>query len=179
MSEGRGILVIGYGNPGRRDDGLGPLAAEQIERLGLPGVSVLTDYQLNVEHAADVAGCDVVIFIDAAIGSGQRPFWFRRLLPRQAGAFSTHVMLPEAVLALAQQAMDWCGHAYLLGIRGYEFGEFGEALSSGARGSLQAAVAFLVGALQTSDLDGSVTDQPTDDSYEPCHGGEPCTKASM
>jgi hydrogenase maturation protease len=27
------VLVIGYGNPGRQDDGLGPAAAAEIEKL--------------------------------------------------------------------------------------------------------------------------------------------------
>lgn len=173
------ILIIGYGNPGRRDDGLGWLAAEHLERARLPNVSVLTDYQLNIEHAADVADTDLVIFIDAAIAPDDKPFFFRRLLPRQTGAFSTHVMRPEAVLALAQQTLHWNGHAYLLGIRGYQFDDFSESLSRDARSNLNAATEFLIHTLQTHDLDGSATDPPTDDSYGPCHGGEPCTKASM
>src|SRR5450432_1649313 len=52
------ILVIGYGNPGREDDGLGPAAAAEIERLGRPGVSVRGNYQLVLEDAADVAEAD-------------------------------------------------------------------------------------------------------------------------
>lgn len=173
------ILIIGYGNPGRRDDGLGWLAADQIERAGLPSVRVCTDYQLNIEHAADVAESNVAIFIDAAVQADDRPFFFRRLLPRHTGAFSTHVMRPEAVLALAQQTMQWRGCAYLLGIRGYDFDAFEETLSPGARSNLCAATEFLIHALQSDNLDGSTSDPPTDDSYGPCHGGEPCTKASM
>ncbi len=33
----RRILLIGYGNPGRGDDGLGPLLAARIEALAIPG----------------------------------------------------------------------------------------------------------------------------------------------
>ncbi|GAB4385898.1 MAG: hypothetical protein Kow0022_13450 [Phycisphaerales bacterium] len=178
MTAGEHILVIGYGNPGRSDDGLGPRAAEQVERAGLPGVRVLTDYQLNVEHAADVAESETVVFIDAVMGADERAFSFRRLLPRRADAFSTHVMRPEAVLALAQEALEWRGRAYLLGIRGCEFGAFAEALSAGARQNLDAAVAFLVDAIRSRELDSVVTDAATDDSDGPCQDGEPCTKAS-
>ena len=49
------ILVLGYGNPGRQDDGLGPAVAAGIDSLGWPGVSTLDAYQLNIEDAIDVA----------------------------------------------------------------------------------------------------------------------------
>ena len=50
------ILVIGYGNPGRLDDGLGPAVASAMEEFNLPGVSVDSNYQLTVEDAASAAG---------------------------------------------------------------------------------------------------------------------------
>ena len=62
------ILLIGYGNPGRSDDGLGPALAAQIAALGLAGVTVDIDYQLTVDHAALIATQDVVVFADAMIG---------------------------------------------------------------------------------------------------------------
>ncbi|MBL8482901.1 MAG: Ni/Fe hydrogenase, partial [Rhodocyclaceae bacterium] len=43
--------MFAWGNPGRGDDALGPLFAERIEALDLPGVECLTDFQLQVEHA--------------------------------------------------------------------------------------------------------------------------------
>ena len=33
------VLVIGYGNPGRWDDGLGPALAAELGGLGLPNVT--------------------------------------------------------------------------------------------------------------------------------------------
>ena len=49
---GTRILVIGYGNPGRCDDGLGPALVARLESLRIPGLSVEVDYQLSIEHAA-------------------------------------------------------------------------------------------------------------------------------
>ncbi len=60
------ILVIGYGNPGRQDDGLGPAAAFAIDGLGWPNVSALDNYQLAIEDAVEVAAHDVVWFVDAS-----------------------------------------------------------------------------------------------------------------
>ena len=122
----RRILLIGYGNPGRLDDGLGPALAAAIERLDLPGVTVDAEYQLTVEDAATVAEHEVVIFADADV-SGPEPFCLRRIAPKAAVSFSTHSVEPAAVL----------------GIRGYAFNEFGEMLSERARANLAAAVEFL------------------------------------
>ena len=36
-------LLIGYGNPGRLDDGLGPALAEAVAKLAIPGVTVEAD----------------------------------------------------------------------------------------------------------------------------------------
>ena len=136
MSE---VLVIGYGNPGRLDDGLGPAFADALEQLGLPGVEVEIDYQLMVEHADAVARHRVVVFADAAM-SGPAPFSLRRLASRPGQSFSTHRAEPEALLALAEGLFGAEVEGYALGIRGYEFDNFGERLSPGARANLEAAL---------------------------------------
>ncbi len=145
----RKTLVIGYGNPGRLDDGLGPLLAEKLEAMEIPGLTVDSDYQLTVEDAAPVAEHDVVIFADAHV-SCDPPFSFTRLEPDPAGvvSFSTHHAEPEAVLALAKEAFGKTPDAFALGIRGYEFNEFGERISDEARRNLDAALEFLVPRLQ-------------------------------
>lgn len=141
------VLVIGYGNPGRRDDGLGPALAAALERLGLPGVTVDSDYQLTVEAAAAAAEHDVVIFADAA-AAGPEPFDFRPIGPGPAASFSSHSTSPEGVLQLAGELFGSRPAAYVLGLRGYEFNEFNESLSERARANLAAAVAFLAAALR-------------------------------
>lgn len=170
-------LVIGIGNPGRLDDGLGPAFAERIEHEALPGVDVLTEYQLNIEHAADIAARGNILFADAAAGPG--PCFLRRLLPRHAAAFSTHAMAPEAVLALARDTLGWQGRAYLLGLRGSVFDGFGEGLSTSALANLAAATALLLAPLRAGcGLDDIVTDEPTADSHTLRNGGVPCKTAS-
>jgi hydrogenase maturation protease len=153
------VLLIGYGNPGRLDDGLGPALAEQIDNLALPGVTVDSDYQLTVEHAHDVAEYDVVIFADAHV-SCTEPFEVRRIEPTGATvSFSSHSVSPDGVIALAAELFSATPAAYTLGIRGYEFNEFGYGLSDRAEENLRQAVAFvtrsaaadLAGALQQAD----------------------------
>jgi len=170
------FLIIGYGNPGRLDDGLGPMLARNIERADIPGVQVITDYQLNVEHAADIRDAHTVIFADASI-AGREPCFFRRLLPRPAEAFSTHSMRPEAVIAFAADMFDWSGSAYLLGIRGHAFNDFGEHLSDAAKENLTAATQLLLGALRTGHPGDATTDEPTNNSVTHCYGDPQCKTA--
>lgn len=135
-----GALVIGYGNPGRLDDGLGPAFAERVQALGLPGVTVESDYQLNIEDAADVARYALVLFADAS-KNATAPFEITRLEARYEGpGFSSHSISAESLLGLAETLFKVSPRAYLLAIRGYEFDDFGERLSHQARENLDAAV---------------------------------------
>ena len=150
------ILIIGYGNPGRLDDGLGPAFAAEIERLAPPGVRVESSYQLCVEDAAAVARHDVVIFADAATDS-MAAFYFRRLEPVEDHGFSTHNISPAAVLGLAHELFAAQTVGFLLGIRGSTFNGLGEHLSPAAEQNLTAAVAYLEIALFSGDIAAHVT----------------------
>ena len=143
MSDGiTKVLLIGYGNPGRQDDGLGPALAAAVERLAIPGVTVDADYQLTVEDASAVADHDVVVFADAD-AAGPEPFSFRRVEPGSTLSFSSHRVDPSAVLALAHELFGARTGGYLLGIRGYAFDAFEESLSRPARANLASALAFI------------------------------------
>jgi hydrogenase maturation protease len=160
------VLVFGFGNPGRRDDGLGPAFAAALETCGLSGVTVDSDYQLTVEDAATIRDYDVVLFVDAAL-AGPAPFSLQRLdeiLPpivesngprhpdAAAVSFSSHSASPGGVVALAARLFNAHPEAYVLGIRGYEFNEFGERLSPLAEANLAAALAFIKPALREGTL---------------------------
>jgi hydrogenase maturation protease len=141
------VLVLGFGNPGRQDDGLGPAIASAVAGLGLPELSVDIDFQLAVEHAADLAEQDIAIFVDAAL-SGPEPFAFAAVAPSDDTHFTTHYVEPGMVLGLAERIYGARPAGYLLAVRGYDFDEFGETLSPRARGNLEAALAFLIPLLQ-------------------------------
>jgi len=176
--KGRTTLVVGYGNPGRLDDGLGPALVDALEREGIEGACVQSDYQLSAEHAAEIAAHTDVVFVDAAV-AGRAPFFLRRVMPRAATSFTTHAMRPEAVLALAADTLGWGGAGYLLGIRGYAFNEYREELSGPARENLLAATHWLTRALRSGRVGDYVTGGPIRDSVRHCAGGDECTTASM
>lgn len=140
------VLVLCWGNPGRLDDGLGPCLAERLRALDIPGVTVDSTYQLQVEHADQVAQADLVVFVDASM-TGPSPFLAQPLAPLGHPAFSTHALEPGTVLALAQELYDAHPRALLLGVRGYSFDGFGEELSERAEHNLEAAGAWLAAAL--------------------------------
>jgi hydrogenase maturation protease len=136
------VLVYGFGNPGRVDDGLGPALVDELARRALPGVTLETDYQLQVEDATLVADHDVVVFADADKACAP-PFALQPLAPAASVEFTTHSVAPAAILALAHEHFGCSTVGYTLGIRGVEFDEFGEGLSPQARLHLRAAADHL------------------------------------
>jgi hydrogenase maturation protease len=141
------ILVFGYGNPARGDDALGPSLIERLEvRRGggeLEDVELLTDFQLQIEHALDLVGRRCVIFADAA-SWGPKPFAFGRVRPADVAGYTSHAMSPGAVLQVYGQVT---GNAppptWLLAIRGFAF-DLGEPLSDSAEANLRAAEVYLL-----------------------------------
>jgi len=142
------ILIFAYGNPSRGDDALGPamyeLIEEQQQKAGLlNNVALLTDFQLQIEHATDLQQRKRVVFIDASL-TASPPYEFHPVLPAQDLSYTTHAMSPAAVLSVYQQInRQPPPSAYMLSIRGYEFG-LGEPLSGLARSHLQTAFEFLM-----------------------------------
>jgi len=135
------ILVLGYGNPGRGDDGLGPALAESVESLDLAGVTVDAAYQLNIEDAAAVADHDLVVFVDAEV-KGNEPFSIRRVTPAADITFTSHLVSAESILAISQDSFGKVPECWLIGIRGYEFDLY-EVISEKAERNLAAALSFI------------------------------------
>jgi len=136
------VVLIGYGNPSRGDDALGPalLACAQVWLAEHPAVDVrlVEDFQLQVEHGLDVAESDLALFIDADV-LGPAPFSLRRVFAARDSTYSTHELSPEAVLHVAQQVTGRAAPpAWLFGVRGVKF-VLGETLSAAAAGHLEAA----------------------------------------
>ena len=141
----RPILVYGYGNPGRQDDGLGVALVERLEAWAKAeardGLVFDSNYQLNAEDALALAESRAVVFVDAA-KLGKAPFEFRELAPQKEISFSTHAMSPESVLALAAELYDAHPPAWMLAICGYEWAP-NEPLTSAALANLAAACTHL------------------------------------
>ncbi|MGR8980193.1 MAG: hydrogenase maturation protease [Gammaproteobacteria bacterium] len=146
------VLLLACGNPSRGDDALGPLLLEFVERCcDLTEIDLLTDFQLQIEHALDLENRKLILFADASV-SCAGPFEFTGLEPAMETVFTTHAMSPEAVMAvyrsIKKQPPPPC---FLLGIKGESF-ELGEALSVNADVNLEQACRFALTLLDNPDL---------------------------
>ena len=143
------VLVYGYGNPGRQDDGAGIAVVDALEAWARdedrPWLSFDRNYQLNAEDALTASGSDVVIFVDATRDQ-EEGFLFRQIQATRSVAFSTHAMGPESVLALCRDLYGRVPHAFLLTIRGYQW-EPNEPMTPEARENCARAHTYLAGLL--------------------------------
>ena len=145
------VLIIGIGNPGRGDDGLGPELIERLRRdprtqAEFRGTSAWVcefefRYQLNVEDALAIKDHPLVIFADAAM-TGDEEAALTEVFPSDSIAFTTHRMSPASVLALCHELYGRAPKAYILSIRGHHW-ELGEGLSSRAEANLNLALAIV------------------------------------
>lgn len=151
------VVVFAVGNPSRGDDALGPhLLARLEEWLQAEGrageVDLVEDFQLNIEHALDLEGRNLALFIDAGTGMAT-PCSFARVVPAVDLGVSTHALEPGAVLRVHGQACQTQAPAcFVLVVRGECF-ELGESLSPVARNSADIAWALLLDLLSQPRLE--------------------------
>lgn len=137
-----GILVFAVGNPSRGDDALGPellrlLEADLSSEVREGTVELLTDFQLQVEHALDLRGRARVFFVDASV-SVAAPYSLEPVTASRDPSFSSHAMSPAALLHAHAEALGPPPPAVVLAIRGERF-ELGAPLSAEAAANLDAA----------------------------------------
>ena len=141
------ILIYGYGNPGRQDDGLGAmfveLMDEWIAKEQITNVYTDCNYQLNVEDCATIADYDTVIFVDASVADIEN-YKLEEVLPNDATIeFTRHAVSASYVLDLCQKIYNKHPKAFVLHIKAYEF-EFIEGITTKASENLNAAFEFLI-----------------------------------
>jgi hydrogenase maturation protease len=129
------VLIIGYGNPLRGDDGLGWRAAEQLA-LEWPEAETLTCQQLTPELAGPISRAARVAFVDAAAAGPPGAISQRRLEPDAAAPASfTHHVNPGVLLALSEKLFGHLPEAALFSVAGASF-DFGQALSPAVEAAL-------------------------------------------
>lgn len=150
-------LVFAVGNPSRGDDALGPALVERLELWlaqdgraeSLPvAVSLLTDFQHQVEHALDLAGVAVALFVDASGDPADAPFSCTPLIAAFDATHSTHALSAACVLAVAQKLGQRAPESWRFAVAGEGF-ELGAPLSDAALRHLDAAETYLQQLLRT------------------------------
>ncbi|MBC8094674.1 MAG: hydrogenase maturation protease [Akkermansiaceae bacterium] len=139
--EKRELVVIGYGNTLRSDDGVGPRVADAVAELNLAAVQCLACHQLTPELAQRISSAREVVFVDASM-DGSAQLQMRKLEPGPTSQIMAHAADPRTLLALARDVFGHCPPAWWLTIP-VENLAFGEELSADAAAGGQSAVRMI------------------------------------
>lgn len=141
------VVIFAVGNPSRGDDAIGPQLLERLaawlQKEGLAGgFELIDDFQLQIEHALDLCGRRLALFIDAGMDT-PAPWRLSSVAPATGIGHTSHALAPQAVLQVYRQT-EGCEPppAFVLGVRGEQF-ELGSALSPAAERHVAAALALL------------------------------------
>lgn len=151
------ILLLGYGNPDREDDGVAwhVLRAIALE-LGLPAPASYDEpfpvsedleftfsLQLTPEMAEDINVFEYVCFIDAHTGSIPEPVRLIAVESEFQRSPLTHHLTPQSLLSICNTVYGGKPNAALLSIRGYRF-LFSRELSEETRALVPQAVELIL-----------------------------------
>ena len=146
------LVVFGWGNDARGDDGLGPLLLARVAAAGWPDVAIVEDFQLQIEHALDLEGAEAALFLDAGKDT-PAPFAFAEIEAKWVETHSTHSIAPESVLEVYARTFGKAPPpSFTLCVRGERF-ELGEGLSAEAAERLEAAWRFVQGLMAERNVD--------------------------
>lgn len=149
------VLIFAIGNESRGDDAIAPLLLRELDAwLNAENIAgrfeLLEDFQLQVEHATDIVGRELVLFIDAGMDT-PAPYTFYRAKSNDSRTLFSHAITPEAVLSTYQQVYQQPPPpAFVLCIRGERF-ELGEPLSPEAEQRMGLAMGFLQELMQSTE----------------------------
>lgn len=90
-------VVIGIGDRGRRDDGVGPALAERLIRIGLPGVEIRVVDGEPAGLLDSWTGAHLAIVVDAILHHPARPGQIHRNIISGTATAAHGRGIPEAV----------------------------------------------------------------------------------
>ena len=135
------LLVIGYGNELRADDGAGRVVANAIEERELDGVTVRSLSQLTPELSLEIAGRERVVFVDASVDTDEL-----KVEPVAAGdpggGVMTHHGHPASILSLVGTVGDQPGEAFVISIPAENLG-LGFELSERTQAAVDEAIEII------------------------------------
>lgn len=119
------VCIVGYGNPLRGDDGVGPLVVQRLRAsLGpKPWLRFFVFQQLEEGLLDDLGDASLLILVDASAGDTGEDVRWRKLEPRPSPSPFTHHMDAGMFLWLMGLARGSCPEAWLVSIPGKNFGQ--------------------------------------------------------
>ena len=140
------VLIVGFGNPLRSDDGLGWHVAQELSRtLSRGDVQVVAAQQLTPEIAELASRAERLLFVDAARNGTPGNLSCQQVAPTSSPGSYSHELTPAAILKLAKELYGRCPLAQVFTIAGESF-ETGETISP----SVAAAIPTLIAQIKQS-----------------------------
>ncbi len=137
------ILLIGIGNSGRGDDGLGWKFTELVERSGYNFFDCEYRYQLQIEDTVLISKYDTVLFVDASQDALKDGFEIKSCKAASHYFYSSHMQSPETILYLANDLYNKFPEAYTIAISGH-YWDLKTSLSKKAEKNVQLAFTFFI-----------------------------------
>ncbi len=130
------ILIVGYGNRLRSDDGLGVRAAEELSKTNpVAGTEILIRHQLTPELAETISHVEKVFFIDASREGQPGEIRCTPVNSHQPDLLLAHQLTPETLLSL-------CCELYGVRPQAFEISMCGECFELGDKLSPKVAAAL-------------------------------------
>jgi len=140
------LWIIGYGNPQRRDDGIGPYVVERLAEAwgNRKDIRFRAMHQLDPALAEELQHAGRMIFVDATLAKLEEG-WQCAEVCTQPGTMprTTHWMDPSFLLRILDSVYHRSPRAWLVSIQGEDFG-FGEGLSPEAGTRAEKAILEIV-----------------------------------
>lgn len=150
------VLIFAVGNESRGDDAIGPLLLQRLASwLDSEDIvdrfELLEDFQLQVEHAMDMVGRELVLFIDTGMDTPE-PFAFYRIPSKDNRMLFSHAITPEAILSTYLQVYKQATPpAFALCVRGERF-ELGALPSPEAKQRMELTMKFLQELIRNAEV---------------------------
>ena len=147
--------IIGYGNPQRRDDGIGPYIVgrlnKQLKQRADIRFRIL--HQLEPALVEDLRYADSIVLVDATTNR-LRDGWECAEIKPESGRipYTTHHFDPAFMLALLYSIYHRSPQTWLASVQGDDFG-FGEGLTPEAEKRANKAVLEIVKLMATKEID--------------------------
>jgi hydrogenase maturation protease len=144
------LYIVGFGNPQRRDDGIGSHIVRQLK-------SALKSYDkigfLSVRHpepsmVAELQGANQILFVDATMKVLVNGWQLNRIQPELGMLpYTTHHFTPMVILGIIRMLCGQSPPTWVLTVEGCDFG-FGRGLTSAAKKRARSAISAIIGFVQ-------------------------------
>jgi hydrogenase maturation protease len=142
------ILVVGYGNSLRSDDGAAHVVTSRLQQQELSQVQVLSVQQLTPELAETLSQVQLAIFVDVYMSDGDTQLRVESLpsqeqLESEARWKWIHQATPRSLLALTKQVYGVSPEAWWVLIPAVNL-DLGETPSAIAQSGIDAATEYIL-----------------------------------